>query len=314
MQINLKPKIYIIIISWNNYNDTKKCLSSLNNIYYSNLGVIVVDNGSTDGSIQKIQKEFPDCGYILNQENLGYTKALNLAVKQALNFGAEYIFPLNNDAWIEDRNFFTKLVEFAETDKKIGIVAPQQKFPNGNLQLSAYQVFIPQILYFFLPKIFADFFSFGLSSDFNEIKEVLWANGMYLVKKETLKSVGSFDERFFVGGEDVDYCLRAHKLGWKVYYYPNISFFHIGGNSRKNFESVSIGYNKLTIESNALLIYKYRHRLIAHSYRYLLAAGLFLRAGEWFILSFSGKRKYKLELAKQFLNACFQTLKFIPKT
>ncbi len=272
--------------------------------------MILVDNGSTDGSIERIQKEFPDYKYILNEENLGYSKAMNIAIKYALSKGADYIFPLNNDARIKDEGCFEELINFAESDSKIGIVGPRFIFPSGSYQPSAYNIFMPSIVYLFLPNALANFILFGFGRQFYKTKEVLWVSGMFLIKKKLIENLGLFDERFFMGGEDVDYCLRARKKGWKIIYFPKKTLIHKGGESRKEG---TIRYGRSTIEANAYLTYKYYNRCLAHFVRYSLTGALILRSIEWAIRSIFGKKELKFKLSKEFLKAAILTFKTIPK-
>lgn len=86
------PKVLIIVLNWNNYEDTKECLESLEKIIYSNHEVIIVDNASTDKSTQKIQKEFPQHTYLYNKDNLGFTGGNNVGMEYAIKKGTDFIF------------------------------------------------------------------------------------------------------------------------------------------------------------------------------------------------------------------------------
>ena len=308
-------KVSIIVLNWNDYKETKECVESLNKIIYSNYEVIIVDNGSEDGSTQRIRKEFPQYRYIYNHQNLGYAKAMNRAIEDALARGADYIFPLNNDARVEDGECFEKLINFAESDSEIGIAGPRFIFPSGSYQSSAYNIFMPVIIYLFLPDALANFILFGFGRQFDKPKEVLWVSGMFLIKKKLIENLGLFDERFFMGGEDVDYCLRAKKFRWKIVYYPQIYFMHKRGASAQRFEgqSVAANFNKLAIEAMIQLLYKWKSRPVAYLYRILLVLGFYLRGIEWLFRSIVGDRKNKMKIANDFFNASKLTFQTVPK-
>ena len=95
------PKVTIIILNWNKAEDTIECLNSLHELSYNNSSIIVIDNASTDNSVQKIKQKFPDIMLISNKSNLGFCEGNNIGMRYAFQSGAEYIFLLNNDAVIE---------------------------------------------------------------------------------------------------------------------------------------------------------------------------------------------------------------------
>ncbi|MFC1709535.1 glycosyltransferase family 2 protein, partial [Candidatus Omnitrophota bacterium] len=117
------PKVSIIILNWNGLSDTIECLESVRKINYSCYDVIVVDNGSTDGSQEEIKKSFTEATLLENKENLGYAEGNNIGIRYALNNKAEYICILNNDVAV-DSNFLMNLVQVANKDNSIGILGP----------------------------------------------------------------------------------------------------------------------------------------------------------------------------------------------
>ena len=95
------PKVFIIILNWNGYQDTVECLQSVRRLTYPSCKVIVVDNGSSDGSAAKLKEEFKEVFYIENKENLGFATGNNVGISYALENGADYILLLNNDTVVE---------------------------------------------------------------------------------------------------------------------------------------------------------------------------------------------------------------------
>ena len=116
------PKIITILINWNQEEDTTECLYSLRESNYKNNKVVVVDNGSIDGSIDVIKKKFPEATVIKNGKNLGFSGGNNVGIKYAMKERPDYIFLLNNDTII-DKDMLNKLVEAVGKDEGIGIAS-----------------------------------------------------------------------------------------------------------------------------------------------------------------------------------------------
>src|SRR5690606_24319194 len=122
-----EPSVAIILVNWNSYTHTKKCLLSLREIIYRNYKTIVVDNGSSDGSGDSLEKEFEELTLIRNPENLGFTGGNNVGIKYACESGFKYLMLLNNDTEVEP-DFLTPLIERMEEDDKIGAIQPKFYF------------------------------------------------------------------------------------------------------------------------------------------------------------------------------------------
>jgi hypothetical protein len=209
------PKVAIILVNWNNYPDTKECLDSLGEITYSNYEVIVVDNGSEDGSGHKLKKKFPQYNFIFNKKNLGFTGGNNVGMRYALKKKVDYIFLLNNDT-VVDKNFLQPLVKTAERDKKIGIVGPvlyfydqPQKIQSAGGKISLWKGKHPSLT--ILP----------------DNRKVDYISGAaLLIKKEAVEKIGLLDKKYFAYCEEVDWCLRAKKAGYKILIVPQGKIWH----------------------------------------------------------------------------------------
>src|SRR3989304_8553833 len=118
------PPVYVIVLSWNGKNDTLECLASLQQLTYPNARVVVVDNASSDGTCDAIRSAFPNIELIVNNSNLRFAGGNNVGIRRSLERGAKYVLVLNNDT-VVDRDFLSRLVEAAESDKKIGVVGPK---------------------------------------------------------------------------------------------------------------------------------------------------------------------------------------------
>jgi GT2 family glycosyltransferase len=217
-----EPKVYIIILNWNQYLDTKECLESLSKITYQNRSVIIVDNGSSDDSVDRLQKEFPGYTFIRSSQNLGFTGGNNLGIKKALAEGADYVLLLNNDTTVEP-DFLSKLVEEAEKDPKIGIIGPK-----------IYYYHHPDTLWFGgggINPFTGQTYHFGLNQvdrgQFDANKEIDFVTGCALFfKKEIVGKIGLLDEDYFFSYEDVDFCVKAKKAGYKSVYVPTAVIYH----------------------------------------------------------------------------------------
>lgn len=227
-------KVSIIIVSWNVRDLLKKCIESVF-VFSKNteFEVIVVDNASSDGTAEMIQKYFPEICFIKNEQNLGFAKANNLGIARAKG---EYVLLLNPDTeFVEDA--LSKVVEKMDSDKKIGVLGCKLINQDKTTQSSVRK--FPRILdiiaifskvYKFIPSVLDKY----LEKDFDYSKEqnvdqVMGA--FFLVRKDVFSDIGMMDEKYFIWFEEVDFCLRAKKTGWDVLYFPSTCVIHYGGKS-----------------------------------------------------------------------------------
>jgi len=234
-----KFKISIIIVNWNSSAYLYDCLNSIysNAINYP-FEVIVVDNCSSDNSVEMVKHNFPSVNLVCNTSNYGFAKANNIGIKCS---DGEYICFVNSDVKILD-NCVNALCHLLDSNKDIGIVGPKILFPNLEWQRSCMgfptlwnQFCCALKLDTFLPwkDIFGTFmFKYR---DLDTTTEVDVINGCFwLVRKDAIIWVGLLDERYFIYGEDIDWCKRFHQASWKVVYFPHVSSIHYGGGSSKN--------------------------------------------------------------------------------
>lgn len=206
----MNPLVSIVILNWNGRKLLKNCLTSIKeNTSYPNYEIIVVDNGSTDGSQTFIKESYPNINLIENKKNLGFSKANNQGIIAA---GGDFIFLLNNDTQVT-KNWLTNLIEVAESDSKIGIVGCKMIFPNGEVQHAGGYITNAGI---------------GRHYSNGEEGEVEYVTGAsMLIKREVIDKIGLLDEKFTpIYFEDTDLCFRARKAGFKVVYTPKSSIMH----------------------------------------------------------------------------------------
>jgi len=245
----MNPKVSIIIPNWNSYEDTAECLSSLKKIDYTNYDVYVVDNGSKDGSADKIASQFPYVKLIRNSENLGFAEGNNIGIREAVRNNPDYILLLNNDV-VVDPKFLSELVLVGETDEHIGILGPKIYYYNDPKRIWA---------------IGGDF-DFGVFSknppargmidkgQFNKTLEFdTLVGACMLIKKEVISRIGLLDPDYFHNGEEVDYCFRAKRAGYKMIYIPSSIIWHkIARSSQGEGSPLNIYYGS----RNVLLLAK----------------------------------------------------------
>ena len=234
--------VYIIVLTWNEYNDTAECLESLGKINYSNYKIILVDNGSQDGSIQKLRKRFgknEKIRIIANEKNLGFAGGNNVGIKYAMDKGADAVLLINNDT-IVDPNFLTELVKAEKENKQAGILGSKIYYEENPKRIWSAGGKVSKLL------------TKGVHIGYNEID-----NGQYsemkkcdyltaccfLIKKEVIKKIGVLADDYFLYYEDTDYCLRARKAGYDCLYTPASKIWHKISRSSKPGSSSYIYYH-----------------------------------------------------------------------
>lgn len=242
------PKVCIIILNWNGVTDTLECLQSLSSLNYSNYEAVVVDNGSTDMSVDIIRNRYPDLTIIESKHNLGYTGGNNLGIQYAMKGLADYIWILNNDTIIES-DCLWKMIDAAESNKRIGLLSP--------IIYYNYQRDIIQSCGSFFNlktgRIFAD------SMERNDRKVnpdhlifVLYGTAL-LIRRGLIEKIGPFDDDFFAYFEDYDFSLRANKNAFRTMVVKSAKIYHKDASSTGGTRSPMRTY---FYWRNLLLLYK----------------------------------------------------------
>jgi GT2 family glycosyltransferase len=205
MNLEKYPKIFIIILNYNGADVIKKCLASVLKVDYPDFEVVVVDNDSTDGSLEIAKANFSKAHFIKNEANLGFAAGNNIGIRFALERMADYVLLLNNDTEVE-KDFLTKLVSVAEADEKIGIASPvifsganrQIWYSGGGIRWLKMKT------------------SHANNASIAESYETDFITGCaMLVKAAVFKGIGLLDEDYFLYWEDADFSLRAKRAGFK---------------------------------------------------------------------------------------------------
>ena len=227
------PRVTAVVVSYNTREDLRRCLASLRAHSGIPCRVVVVDNASSDGSADLVEKEFPEARVIRNRENAGFSRANNQGLREA---AGSYAFFLNSDAELTP-GALPALVARLDARPRLGAVGPRTLSPDGTVQVS----FGPALT------LLAEWRQRRLvrgvkRRDPAALKEATarsgvehepdWLSGSCLLaRKEALDAVGGFDEGFFLYEEDVDLCLRLRRAGWGVLFTPDAQVVHHLGRS-----------------------------------------------------------------------------------
>ena len=216
------PLLTIIVLTWNNFQDTAECLHSLRELDYPCYNVVLVDNGSTDGSIQKLQSIFPEVKIIKNAENLGYAGGNNIGIEYALSKDVDYIILLNNDT-IVDASLAGELVRVSCETANLGILGCVNYYYNDRKRIQ----FSGGMFNWKTGNIIDTTRHKIDEGQFQLLKEVDTVAGSCLFLPTTvIKSVGLLDNRYFLTFEESDLCCRIKKAGYKVYTHMGAGIWH----------------------------------------------------------------------------------------
>lgn len=224
--------VSISVVTYNTAARLLQCLESIQatagDLRYE---VFVVDNASSDDTDIQIYRSFPNVRLILNERNVGFARANNQAI---LLSRGRYVFVTNPDIVVRP-DALQRMIEYLDTHSDVGVAACRLEYPDGSLQLSCRS--FPTVASFLLRglplperwKSESRVMRRYLMSDWDHRtrREVDWCLGScLLVRRETIEAVGGMDSRFFLYYEDIDWCYRIRRAGWKIAYLPEVSMIH----------------------------------------------------------------------------------------
>lgn len=289
--------VSVLIVNWNTCEHLRRCLQALQRCPRTpDLEVIVVDNASSDGSAEMVRQEFPSVKLVVNGGNIGYAAANNQAATVAQG---QFFLLLNPDAEVTP-NAIERLVAFAQAHPDAGAVAPRLVYPDGRLQPSVRSFPTPAALLFAaigLDKLFPSLGRYRMTwFRYDRIAEVEqpMASAL-LVRREVWEQVGGMDETMPIFFNDVDFCWRLKKAGWRIYFLPDAVVIHHHGASTR-----LLGIGKLWVSRQGLLRFYDKHfrPLMPASFYALLrgaiAAGSALRIVAALIANFLRRQKQTL--------------------
>lgn len=271
------PDAGVVVVTHNAVPWIERCLESVRGEE-----VVVVDNGSTDGTVEVVRDLLPEAR-VVEQENVGLAAGWNRGIRET---GGRYVLILNADAWLTDGSL-RRLVTFADEHPEAAIVGPRLLNPDGSLQRSVRG--FPTLWrlateYFFLRKLaprsqaLNAFYAGGFAHD--EMREADFVMGAcMLVRREAISQVGPLDEAYFLFSEETDWAYRFREAGWKVLFFPGAECVHVGGASHGGL------LFRENVRGHLRFLAKHRGEAYAERARRLLRAALRLRG-----LVFRGER------------------------
>jgi GT2 family glycosyltransferase len=221
--IERQPKVAAIVINFNGRDVTLQTLESLAQVDYRELEIIVVDNGSTDGSFAAVEEKFPGVCQVRKQVNEGVAAGMNVGVARALEGDCDYLLILNNDIEV-DPQMISELVNVGESERSVGCVGPKTFYYGDRDRLWSAGGMLQ-----FRESVTAER---GMGEEdlgqYDKVQEVDYVNGCaMLVKRSVMERVGLFDPTYFVGIEDADWCMRMKRRGYRCAYTPHAVLFHM---------------------------------------------------------------------------------------
>ncbi len=251
-------KLSVVIVSWNVCDLLEKCLYSLLNTQQNiDFEIIVVDNGSSDGTVWMVKDKYPNIKLIANEDNQGFARGCHQGADKAIG---DFLLFLNDDIIVFD-NTLSKTVEYFKNTQNVGVLGTKilnsdktiqesvRSFPSFYDQfiiLSKLHNFWPRLLLKYLRKDF----------DYTKIQNVDQVMGAYfLTSKNIWNSFGGFDKNFYIWYEEVDFCKRLHDQGLEIVYYSDASIIHHGGASFKQLRALP----EQKMLNKSLLYYAKKH-------------------------------------------------------
>ena len=260
-------KIFVVILNFNGKDFTLDCLTSLQYIKKpqgAEISLVVVDNASTDGSVEFLRERYKDLPagkagvkILKNKENFGFAEGNNVGIRYSLENGADFVFILNNDT-LADENLIVQLIEIVKKTNA-GIVGPKIYFaPGHEFHKARYKKNERGRVIWYAGGIM-DWENILAShrgvdevdhDQYNRVEETDFISGCaILVRKEVFEKIGFFDPKYFLYWEDNDFCQRARKAGFKLWYAPEAKLWHLNagatGGSGSNLQEYFISRNRL---------------------------------------------------------------------
>ena len=234
----MRAKVGIVLVNYNGLKFQQQCLDTLKKISYDNYEIIVVDNGSTDGSVEVVKENFKDVVILETGKNNGFARGCNIGIKYAIDNACEYILLLNNDTEV-DKEFLSNMMDVAEKDSKNIVTCKMYYYNPSDIIWSAGG---------------AIKWNKGITYHFGEDKPDTYETekGKYveftpgcciLAYKDAFKDIGYLDEKYFMYYEDTDFCVRAKLNNYKIWYEPTSKLYHkVSSSSGGEYSKLSVYY------------------------------------------------------------------------
>lgn len=218
----MSAEVYIVLVNWNGWQDTIECVESCHKLAYRHFRILIVDNGSTDGSESILRARFPQVDLIQAGANLGFAGGNNLGIKSALEQGADFIWLLNNDTLVAPEAL-GELVAVANSDERVGIVGSKLYYYNAPGKIAFAGGGWKQSPLYPVHR--------GVDEDdqgqYNSVEEVDFITGCsLLIKAAVINDIGEMYDRYFLYWEDIDWNATADEHGWKILFTPGSHVWH----------------------------------------------------------------------------------------
>lgn len=211
------PAVHVVVLTWENYAEVSDCLASIERISYPNFDVVVVDNGSQDGSLERLEREFEWCEFVRNGTNLGVTRGNNAGIEHAIDGGAEYVLLLNDDTIVTE-GFLTSLVLTAERNPDAAVV--------GGVNYHASTGEIHNAGSRFSTLLGGQSFLIDEPTHDEPYPVDYVPTCLALLDAEFVAEHEVLSEAYFLGMEDVDLAVQARTAGREVLVTPDSRIFH----------------------------------------------------------------------------------------
>jgi GT2 family glycosyltransferase len=212
------PEVTVVVLNYNGKKHIRECLDSIFGMDYPQFKVVVVDNASNDGSLDSVKRSYPKAKIVKYSRNHGFAKAYNMVLEKV---ESDFIVLLNNDVTVEP-GWLRELMPYITDDNDVSAVTPKMLFMKNTGEINA-------------AGGKCDIFGSGWNrgngetdnGQYESVEEVFYANcGAIVIRKNAWKDVGSFDEEYFLYGEDLDWCWRARLKGYRIFYVPHSRIYH----------------------------------------------------------------------------------------
>jgi GT2 family glycosyltransferase len=211
------PTVGIVVLTWENYEEASECIESIESISYPDYRLFVVDNGSEDGSIERLQEEYEWPEFVLNEENLGFARGNNPGIERALDEGVDYVLLLNDDTIVTE-SFLEPLVETIEANDDAAIVGGViNDAETGEIHNAGFKLW---------PWAAAKARMRREPKRDGPYRVGYVQSCLALVDPAFLESVGLLNGDYFIGMEDVDLAWKARRRGWEVLTTPESEIYH----------------------------------------------------------------------------------------
>lgn len=222
MRESVEKLVSVVVLAWNQVDETIECLNSLSKSDYTNMEVLLVDNGSTDGTSQSIQRDFSQVRIIRTNSNVGIARGYNLGIEYSLGHGADYVMVMNNDTVVAPR-MISQLVGAMVGHPDIGMVMPKIfYYGNKNLLWSAgasWHPIPPRVTFIGLNSVDGPRFARTAPIEYAP-------SCCLLISKSALEKVGYFDGGYYFYFDDWDYSTRLRNAGFKILLVAEAHLWH----------------------------------------------------------------------------------------